>query len=71
MATATLLQYSCLEKPHGQRSLVGYSPGVLRVGCDLVTEQQSNFKISAQQRKSSTEQKDNLQIGGKYLQTMQ
>ena len=22
------LQYSCLEKPHGQRSLVGYSPGV-------------------------------------------
>ena len=23
---ATLLQYSCLENPHGQRSLVGYSP---------------------------------------------
>ena len=22
----TLLQYSCLEKPHGQRSLVGCSP---------------------------------------------
>ena len=22
-----LLQYSCLENPHGQRSLVGYSPG--------------------------------------------
>ena len=22
----TLLQYSCLEKSHGQRSLVGYSP---------------------------------------------
>ena len=21
-----LLQYSCLENPHGQRSLVGYSP---------------------------------------------
>ena len=21
-----LLQYSCLEDPHGQRSLVGYSP---------------------------------------------
>ena len=21
------LQYSCLENPHGQRSLVGYSPG--------------------------------------------
>ena len=24
-----LLQYSCLENPHGQRSLVGYSP----LGC--------------------------------------
>ena len=22
----TPLQYSCLEKPHGQRSLAGYSP---------------------------------------------
>ena len=22
-----LLQYSCLENPHGQRSLVGYGPG--------------------------------------------
>ena len=22
-----LLQYSCLENPHGQRNLVGYSPG--------------------------------------------
>ena len=21
------LQYSCLENPHGQRSLVGYTPG--------------------------------------------
>ena len=21
------LQYTCLENPHGQRSLVGYSPG--------------------------------------------
>ena len=24
------LQYSCLEDPHGQRSLVGYSPGGLK-----------------------------------------
>ena len=24
------LQYSCLENPHGQRSLVGYSPGGLK-----------------------------------------
>ena len=28
-----LLQYSCLENPHGQQSLVGYSPlGSPRVG---------------------------------------
>ena len=26
------LQYSCLENPHGQRSLAGYSPG----GCKRV-----------------------------------
>ena len=25
-ANGTPLQYSCLENPHGQRSLVGYSP---------------------------------------------
>ena len=24
------LQYSCLENPHGQRSLVGYSPWVAK-----------------------------------------
>ena len=23
---SSLIQYSCLENPHGQRSLVGYSP---------------------------------------------
>ena len=28
------LQYSCLENPHGQRSLVGYSPWGCRVGHD-------------------------------------
>ena len=28
------LQYSCLENPHGQRSLVGYSMGSQRVGHD-------------------------------------
>ena len=26
------LQYSCLEHPHGQRSLVGYSPWGHRIG---------------------------------------
>ena len=24
------LQYSCLEKPHGQKSVAGYSPGGLK-----------------------------------------
>ena len=28
------LQYSCLENPHGQRSLVGYSPWGRRIGHD-------------------------------------
>ena len=32
---ATPLQYSCVENPHGQRSLAGYSPwGSQRVGHD-------------------------------------
>ena len=35
------LQYSCLEKSHAQRSLVGYSP---RVGHDLATKQQHALK---------------------------
>ena len=35
------LQYCSLEKSHGQRSLVGYSPwGPKRVGDDLATKQQ-------------------------------
>ena len=29
------LQYSCLENPHGQRSLVGYSPWD-RKGSDII-----------------------------------
>ena len=31
---SNLLQYSCLENPHGQRSLVGYSPWGHRVRHD-------------------------------------
>ena len=31
------LQYSCLENPHGQRSLVGYSPRGLK-GSDTTEE---------------------------------
>ena len=35
------LQYSCLEKPHGQRSLADYSPwGCKTVGHNLAAEQQ-------------------------------
>ena len=35
------LQYSCLGKSHGQRTLVGYSPrGHKRVRHDLATKQQ-------------------------------
>ena len=32
------LQYSCLENPHGQRSLAGYSPWDHRVGHDWATK---------------------------------
>ena len=32
------LQYSCLENPHGQGSLAGYSPWGRRVGYDWVTK---------------------------------
>ena len=40
------LQYSCLENPHGQRSLVGYSPqGHKEVD---MTEQLNAAHISAQ-----------------------
>ena len=30
------LQYSCLENPHGQKSLAGYSPWSCRVGHDSI-----------------------------------
>ena len=40
---ATLLQYSCLEKSHGWRSLVGYSPW----GCkELDTTKRLHFTSS-------------------------
>ena len=32
------LQYSCLENPRGQTTLVGYSPRACRVGHDLATK---------------------------------
>ena len=38
------LQYSCLKNPHGQRSLVGYSPrGHKRVRHDLATKQKPSI----------------------------
>ena len=40
------LQYSCLKKSHGQRSLVGYSPwGHKKVRRDLVASQQRTFHL--------------------------
>ena len=36
------LQYSCLENPHGQRSLVGYSPWGCRVRHNWVTKHTYN-----------------------------
>ena len=38
------LQCSCLENPHGQRSLAGYSPWSQRVGQDSTTEHMTLFK---------------------------
>ena len=42
------LQYSCLENPHGQRSLVGYSPR----GCK---ESDTTERLSPAQRASTLE----------------
>ena len=39
------LQYSCLENPHGQRSLVGYGPWGRRVGHDLVTKHGTQYSL--------------------------
>ena len=41
------LQYSCLEKSHVQRNLVGYTPwSHKRVGHDLATEHITIFKLN-------------------------
>ena len=37
------LQYSCLENPHGQRSVVGYSPWGRTVGHNWVTKHNTVF----------------------------
>ena len=36
------LQYSCLKNPHGQRSLAGYSPRVIKSQIQLITAQHSS-----------------------------
>ena len=41
---STPFQYSCLENPHGQRSLAGYSPWACKES-DM-TERQSTHKVS-------------------------
>ena len=39
------LQYSCLENPHGQRSLVGYSPWGHRVGHNWATKHSTAHSV--------------------------
>ena len=39
------LQYSCLENPHGQRSLAGYNPCSRRVGHDWATKYSTAWRI--------------------------
>ena len=41
-----LLQYSCLENPHGQRSQAGYSPCGRRVGHDWATKHSTPFSLN-------------------------
>ena len=41
-----LLQYSCLGKSHGQRSLEGYSPWGPRDGHDRATEHTRTLKVT-------------------------
>ena len=40
------LQYSCMEKSHGQRNLEGQSPWDRRVRHDLATKQQQSQKVT-------------------------
>ena len=43
VGNGNLVQYSCLEKFHGQRSLVGYSPWGRK---ELDTSEQLSFSLS-------------------------
>ena len=40
------LQYSGLENPHGQRSLVGYNPRGCRVGHDKATKPSTEMPVT-------------------------
>ena len=42
------LQYSCLKYPHGQRSLIGYSPWGCRVGHNCATTAQQRTAIQVE-----------------------
>ena len=50
------LQYSCLENPHGQRSLEGYSLWILRVGQDSATKHSTVSSGMGLQRGTRLEQ---------------
>ena len=41
------LQYSCLENPHGQRSLAGYSPWGRKESDTIALTEQSTAQVSA------------------------
>ena len=48
------LQYSCLEKSHGQRSLAGYSPwGCKGAGHDLANQHNNDTPLGATVRMKS------------------
>ena len=49
------LQYSCLENPHGQRSLVGYSPWGHK-------ESDTTEQLSTAQKQGTSEMREKLQV---------
>ena len=48
------LLYSCLENPHGQRSLAGYSPWGHRVGHYRATKHSRNISLKRQKQTTTT-----------------
>ena len=62
------LQYSCLENPHGQRSLAGYSPWCHKE-LDM-TEQQNTFTYQVRSANSKTEGEQLAGDGCNILQSV-